>query len=199
MERIRGDHYYNSSDGWPRIGITNRPKCKCNFEGENVNRVAGRGCRDSRKIKINKKLASSEISISCPRKNDNRQAKWRVIPLLFSNDHSKQRDRGSRKIMHAYVRMCVCVCRNICTYNWNGLPLKNNNKKKGTRRSDAYSLAQDRFKNSIEFETVRNSLSNPYVYIYIYSQALSVILLPTSARPTFLLQIHFILLSPRKC
>lgn len=27
--------------------------------------------------------------------------------------------------------MCVCVCRNICTYNWNGLPLKNNNKKKG--------------------------------------------------------------------
>lgn len=63
---------------------------------------------------------------------------------------------------------CVCVCRNICTYNWNGLPLKNNNKKKGTRRSDAYSLAQDRFKNSIEFETVRNSLSNPYVYIYIY-------------------------------
>lgn len=94
--------------------------------------------------------------------------------------------------------VCVCVCRNICTYNWNGLPLKNNNKKKGTRRSDAYSLAQDRFKNSIEFETVRNSLSNPYVYIYTYSQALSVILLPTSAQPTFLLQIHFILLSPRK-
>lgn len=29
-------------------------------------------------------------------------------------------------------------------------------------------MAQDRFKNSIEFETVRNSLSNPYVYIYIY-------------------------------
>lgn len=58
MKRIRADHYYNSSVGRPRIGITNRPKCKCNFEGENVNRG---GC--SRKIKINKKLARSEISL----------------------------------------------------------------------------------------------------------------------------------------
>lgn len=170
MERIRGDHYYNSSDGWPRIGITNRPKCKCNFEGENVNRVAGRGCRDSRKIKINKKLASSEISISCPRKNDNRQAKWRVIPLLFSNDHSKQRDRGSRKIMHAYVRARVCVCRNICTYNWNGLPLKNNNKKKG--HVEAMQTRWPRIDLKIQsnlklFET--RFLIHTCMYIYIYS------------------------------
>ena len=66
--------------------------------------------RDSRKIKINKKLASGEISISCPRKNDNRQAKWRVIPLLFSNDRSKQRDRASKKIT---LRVCICVCMRI--------------------------------------------------------------------------------------
>lgn len=64
--------------------------------------------RDSRKIKINKKLASDEISISCPRKNDNRKAKWRVIPLLFSNDRSKQRDRASKKITLC-ARMHLCV------------------------------------------------------------------------------------------
>lgn len=168
-----------------------RPKCKCNFEGENVNRVAGGegGCRDSRKIKINKKLASSEISISCPRKNYNRQGKWRVISSPFSND----RDVIVEVRRLRYARVCVreCMCRNICTYNWNGLLLKNNKKKKKkrTRRSDT-SLAQDRFKNSIEFETVRNSLSNPWIRnVYTFTDALSVILLPTSAQ-TFLLQIH---------
>lgn len=107
-----------------------RPKCKCNFEGENVNRVAGGegGCRDSRKIKINKKLASSEISISCPRKNYNRQGKWRVISSPFSND----RDVIVEVRRLRYARVCVreCMCRNICTYNWNGLLLKNNKKKK---------------------------------------------------------------------
>lgn len=63
MERIRGDHYYNSSDGWPRIGITNRPKCKCNFEGENVNRVQGGDAETLERLKLIRSLPAVKFQL----------------------------------------------------------------------------------------------------------------------------------------
>lgn len=73
--------------------------------------------------------------------------------------------------------------------------LKNNNKKKkerGEDRSDIYSLAQDQFK-KIQFEIVRNSLSNPWirnVYIYIYIFTGFNFIAYVSSTTTFLFQIH---------
>ena len=136
MKRIRGDHYYNSSIGWPRIGITNRPKCKCNFEGENVNRVGGEGMPSSETLERLKLIRSSPavkfqlvVRVKMIIARPNGALFLSFFPMIVQNSMIVR----VRRLRYAYAFVCVCVYRNICTYNWYGLPsrLKNNKKKRG--------------------------------------------------------------------
>lgn len=134
MKRIRGDHYYNSSIGWPRIGITNRPKCKCNFEGENVNRVGRGGCSETlERLKLIRSSPAVKFQLVVRVKMIIARPNGALFLSFFRMIVQNSVIVRVRRLRYAYAFVCVCVCRNICTYNWNRFPsrLKNNKKKRG--------------------------------------------------------------------